>query len=298
MRMGLQIPHFHHGLESPAEITPWLRNIAQTADAVGFDSIWVMDHFFQLGGRDWLSPVEAAMLEGYSTVSYIAGITERIRVGVLVTGVMYRHPGILIKTVTTLDVLSGGRANFGIGAGWYEKESRGLGAPFPPRKERYEQLEETLQIAKKMWSGDFSPYNGKHYQLEYPLNSPQPLTKPHPPIMIGGTGEKKTLRLVAQYADACNIGGLYYLSIEKIVHLLDILKGHCDTVGRSYDAIERTVLDTFDMSGGVTARDIVERCKVMADAGIQTVIFNMPHEYTSAILELFGREIIPAVADF
>src|SRR6185437_3600761 len=168
----------------------------------GFASIWVMDHFFQIA---MMGAPEEPMLESYSTLSYLAGATKRVKLGTMVTGVVYRHPGILVKTVTTLDVLSGGRAYLGIGAAWNEQEARGLGVPFPALKERFERLEETLQIAHQMWSGDRSPYNGRYYQLTDPLNSPQPLTKPHPPIMIGGGGEQKTLRLVAQYGDACNL---------------------------------------------------------------------------------------------
>ncbi|HEY0602394.1 MAG TPA: LLM class F420-dependent oxidoreductase [Herpetosiphonaceae bacterium] len=297
MRMGLQIPHFHHPASTQA-IAPWLKEIAQTADAVGFDSVWVMDHFFQLGGWDWLSPVEAPMLEGFSTLSYLAGLTQRIKLGLLVAGVIYRHPGILVKTATTLDVLSGGRSYFGIGAAWYEEEARGLGVPFPPLKERYEQLEETLLIAKQMWADDASPYHGKHYQLEQPLNRPQPISQPHPPIMIGGSGEKKTLRLVAKYADACNISGTYYTRVEEIGRLLDVLKSHCEDVGRPYEAIERTVLDTFDLSDPASAQKVLDRCRAMANVGVQTVIFNMPHAYTPAIIELVGREIIPAIAEY
>ncbi|MBV9788041.1 MAG: LLM class F420-dependent oxidoreductase [Chloroflexi bacterium] len=297
MRIGLQIPHFHYP-ESTQAIAPWLKEIAQTAEAVGFDSVWVMDHFFQLGLGTWLSPVEAPMLEGYNTLSYLAGLTQRIKLGLLVGGVIYRHPGILIKTATTLDVLSGGRSYFGIGAAWYEEEARGLGVPFPPLKERYEQLEETLLIAKQMWADDASAYHGKHFQLEQPLNRPQPINKPHPPIMIGGSGEKKTLRLVAKYADACNISGTFYGPVEEIGRLLGVLKGHCEDVGRPYEEIERTVLDTFDLSDPASVPGVIERCRAMANVGVQTVLFNMPHAYTPAIIELVGREIIPAIAEF
>src|SRR4051794_10869716 len=189
---------------------------------------------------------EREMMEGYSTLSYIAGKTERVKLGTLVTGIIYRYPGILVKTATTLDVLSGGRSYFGVGAAWYEREALGLGVPFPPLKERFERLEEVLQIAQQMWSGKTAPYQGKYYQLAEALTLPQPVSKPHPPIMIGGMGEQKTLRLVAKYADACNFfshGGVTVLQ-EK----LDVLKRHCDKLGRPYDEIEKTTLGTVDLS--------------------------------------------------
>src|SRR5882672_9884314 len=201
MKIGLQIPIFTWPGGPPA-LAQKLREIAQTADGAGFASIWVMDHLFQI---PMVGAAEQEMLEGYATLSYLAGVTRRAKLGTMVTGVTYRHPGVLLKTVTTLDVLSGGRAYLGIGAAWFEREHVGLGVPFPPLAERFERLEETLRIAKQMWSGNDGPYKGKHYQLAETLNSPQVLSKPHPPILIGGAGEKKTLRLVAQYGDACNI---------------------------------------------------------------------------------------------
>ncbi|HZC19490.1 MAG TPA: LLM class F420-dependent oxidoreductase, partial [Rubrobacteraceae bacterium] len=201
MRIGLQVPRFTWP-GGPGDLGPRLAEIGRTADEAGFASIWVMDHFFQI---QYVGATEEPMLEGYSALSYLAGVTAWAKLGTLVTGVIYRHPGILVKTVTTLDVLSGGRAYFGIGAGWFEREAKGLGVPFPPVSERFERLEETLRIARQMWSGEVAPYDGKHYHLAEALNSPQALTKPHPPIMVGGMGERKTLRLVAQYADACNL---------------------------------------------------------------------------------------------
>lgn len=211
------------------------------------------------------------------------------------TGVIYRHPGILIKTVTTLDVLSGGRAYLGIGAAWNEREAVGLGVPFPPVAERFQRLEETLQIAKQMWSGDNGPYAGTYYRLAEALNSPQPLSKPHPPILIGGTGEKKTLRLVAQYADACNL--FARMGIDAVRGKLDVLKRHCDTVRRDYDEIEKTTLGTVHLaSGGLNASDVIEQCRALAGLGIQQAIFNMPNVHEIAPLEIFGREIIPVVA--
>ena len=183
------------------------------------------------------------MLEGYSTLAYVAGVTERIQLGTLVTGVTYRHPGLLVKTVTTLDVLSGGRAWLGIGAGWYEREHLGLGVPFPPVSERFERLEETVQIAQQMWSGVDGPYEGKHYQLAETLCQPMPLSTPHPRILIGGSGEQKTLRLVARYADACNLFAMPgEEGLSTLSHKLDVLRAHCEAEGRPFEAIEKTVI--------------------------------------------------------
>lgn len=293
MRIGLQIPSFTWPGGS-TEIGPRLAEIAKTADEAGFYSLWVMDHFFQI---EVIGPPDDSMLESYATLSYLAGITQRVRLGALVTGVTYRHPGILIKTVSTLDVLSGGRAYLGIGAAWNERESVGLGVPFPPLKERFERLEETLQIAKQMWSGHREPYQGQHYHLAEPINSPQPLSQPHPPILIGGMGENKTLRLVAQYADASNL--FAFVGNEALRQKLDVLKRHCEAVGRPYDEIERTALSTVHLaSEGMTATQVIETCRGLADVGIQQVIFNMPNVHEIEPLERFGREIIPAVAEF
>jgi F420-dependent oxidoreductase-like protein len=236
------------------------------------------------------------MLEGYSALSYLAGVTERVKLGTLVTGVIYRYPGILLKTATTLDVLSSGRAYLGIGAGWFEREARGLGVPFPPVKERFERLEETLQIAHQMWSGKVAPYQGAHYQLEETLNSPQAPSRPHPPVMIGGMGERKTLRLVAQYADACNL--FAFAGTDVIRHKLDVLRGHCEDVGRNYAEIERTALGTVNLApDGMAAEEVIGLCRELSDAGIQHLIFNMPNVHEIKPLETFGEEIIPAVAD-
>jgi F420-dependent oxidoreductase-like protein len=293
MRIGLQVPNFTWP-GGAAAIGPRLAEIGRTADDAGFASLWVMDHFFQIRGY---GPPEQPMLEGYSALSYLAGVTKRVKLGTLVTGVIYRHPGILVKTVSTLDALSGGRAYLGIGAAWNEEESRGLGVPFPALKERFERLEEALQIAHKMWAGDVTPYDGKHYQLANPINQPQPLSRPHPPIMIGGGGEQKTLRLVAQYADACNL--FARLGNTIIRQKLEVLRRHCEAVGRPYDAIERTSLATVQLgAGGVTAADVIAICRELAYLGIQHAIFNMPNVHELAPLEVFGREIIPAVAEF
>ncbi len=298
MKIGLQVPSFTWP-DGPKEIGSKLAEIARTADDNGFASIWVMDHFFQIGGRDrtgFLGPAEDYMLEGYSTLSYLAAITKKVKLGTLVTGVVYRHPGILIKTVTTLDVLSGGRAYLGIGAAWNEREALGLGVPFPPIKERFERLEETLQIANQMWSDNNGPYNGKHFQLAETLCSPQPLSKPHPPILIGGAGEKKTLRLVAQYADACNL--FAQMGTETVRNKLDILKGHCEKVGRDYAEIEKTALSTAHLAPEkMSPADVIQQCRALAAIGIQQVIFNMPNVHEIKPLETFGREIIPALIE-
>jgi F420-dependent oxidoreductase-like protein len=298
MKIGLQIPNFTYPA-GPKELGSKLAEIAHTADDAGFASIWVMDHFFQIGSRDrsmGLGPAEEEMLEGYSTLSYLAGITKKATLGTLVTGVIYRHPGILIKTVTTLDVLSGGRAYLGIGAGWNEREARGLGVPFPPIKERLEQLEETLEIAKQMWSDNNGAYKGRHFQLAETLCSPQPLSKPHPRILIGGSGEKKTLRLVAKYADACNL--FANMGTEVVRSKLDILKKHCEKVGRDYAEIEKTTLGTVHLAPDkLKAKDVIEQCRTLAGLGIQHAIFNMPNVHEIKPLEIFGREIIPSLAD-
>ena len=289
MRIGLQIPTFTWS----GEIKATLSEIVRTAEKAGFSSIWVMDHFYQL---EMFGHAGDPMLEAYSTLNFIAALTNKVELGTLVTGVVYRHPGVLIKTVTTLDVLSGGRSYFGVGTGWYEREARGLGLPFPKIQYRYEILEETLQIAKQMWSGKRDPYNGKHHQLAEPISSPQPLSKPHPKILIGGMGEKKTLRLVAQYADACNL--FAYGGLEAINHKLKVLKKHCETIGRPYDEIERTALSTANLSSGnMSIEDVIGMCKGLAGENIEHLIFNMPNVQEIMPLEKFGEEIIPAVAD-
>lgn len=294
MKIGLQIPSFTWP-GGPAELGGTLRAVARTADDVGFASIWVMDHFFQIGS---VGQAEEPMLESYSTLGFMAAVTSRARLGTMVTGANYRAPGFLVKTVSGLDVLSGGRAWLGIGAGWYEREALGLGLPFPPLKERFERLEETLQIAHLMWSGDTSPYEGRHYHLAEPMNSPQPLSQPHPPILIGGGGERKTLRLVAQYADACNL--FSHMDNDALAHKLDVLKGHCEDIGRDYDEIERTVLVMMRAdSGGIDTAKLVENCLSWADMGIQhAILSSVPAIHTLTPLETIGREVIPAVADF
>jgi len=235
MRLGVHFVQFTFPGE-PASIAPVLGRAAQAAEAAGVTHISVMDHYFQM---EAMAPASEPMLEGYTTLGYLAGQTSTARLGLLVTGVTYRHPALLAKIVTTLDVLSGGRAELGIGAAWYEREHRGLGVPFPPVSERFERLEETLRICLRMWSDDNGPFEGKHYQLQETMCIPAPLSRPRPPILIGGSGERKTLRLVAQYADACN---LFAAGPDEIARKLDILRRHCDDVGRDYDTITKTVL--------------------------------------------------------
>ena len=292
VRIGLQVPSFSWPEGTPG-IGSKLAEIGRTADEAGFASLWVMDHFFQIQG---VGDVDEPMLEGYSALNFLAGVTNRAKLGTLVTGVHYRYPGLLVKTVTTLDVLSGGRAYLGIGAGWNERESRGLGVPFPSTRERFERLEEALHIAHQMWSGEVGPYEGEHYQLAETLNSPQALSEPHPPVMIGGMGEKRTLRLVAQYADACNL--FSYGGSDLVRHKLDVLRSHCEDVGRDYEEIERTALGTAYLAErGMGADDVIDLCREMSEAGVQHLIFNMPNVHEIKPLETFGEEIIPAVAD-
>jgi F420-dependent oxidoreductase-like protein len=286
MHIGLQVPNYTMEGGVPA-LRSHLKNIAQFVDSHGFYSLWVMDHFFQL---DMLGGADREMLESYSTLSYFAALTERVKLGALVTGVIYRHPGLLLKTVTTLDVLSGGRAYFGIGAAWYEREALGLGVPYPPTGERMERLEETLQLARRMFAGDRTPFHGKHYNLHEPFLNPMPIGTPK--IMVGGQGEKKTLRFVAQYADACNFflrNGEAALS-EK----LDVLKRHCDAVGRDYGTIEKTTLGTITAT--TSAGQVLDDCQMAARLGFTHVIYNVSQVENMAILEMLANSVIPEAA--
>jgi F420-dependent oxidoreductase-like protein len=292
VRIGLQIPSFSWP-GGPARLGARLAEIARSADDAGFASLWVMDHFFQI---PMVGPAEREMLEGWTTLGFLAGHTRRARLGTLVTGVTYRHPGVLVKIASTLDVLSGGRAWLGIGAAWFEREHVGLGVPFPPLAERFERLEETLRIAKQMWSGKVERFEGRYYTLAETLDVPAPLSRPHPPILIGGMGERKTLRLVARYADACNL--FLYAGREVLSKKLEVLRRHCDAVGRPYEAIEKTALGTVQLAPGKSsAADVIRICRELAEVGIQHVIFNMPNVHELAPLETFGKEVIPAVAE-
>jgi len=294
MKIGLQIPRFNWS-GYPQSIAPKLAEIARAAEAADFSSLWVMDHYYQIAPG--LGQADDPMLEGYSALNYLAGVTERVSLGTLVTGVIYRFPAHLIKSVTTLDVLSGGRAYFGVGAAWYEEEARGMGFPFPPVGERFERLEEALQLAHQMWAGDRSPFTGKHYQLAEPISSPQPISQPHPPILIGGMGEQKTLRFVARYGDGCNL--FLRAGIEKLKHKLEVLQRHCDDLGRDINEIERTTLGTVHLAPGkMSASDVIATCRELASLGVSHAIFNMPNPQEITPLETFGREIIPAVQEF
>lgn len=258
-------------------------------------SLWVMDHFFQIQN---LGPAEHEMLEGWSALAFAAGVTNRIRLGTMVTGVTYRYPGILAKTATTLDVLSHGRAYLGIGAAWNEEEHIGLGVPFPPRAERFERLEETLQIVLQMWSGNDKPFEGKHYQLGRLLNSPQAVQRPHPPILIGGVGEQKTLRMVAQYADACNL--FVRIGDDELRRKLDVLRGHCERLGRPYDDIEKTSLDRVFITrdgreGSLSPAAAIAYFGHLAELGFDQAIISMPNVSDPGAFEVLTTDVIPAV---
>jgi F420-dependent oxidoreductase-like protein len=289
VQIGVQIPDFTFP-NGPARLGADLAAIGRAADEAGFGFIAVMDHFFQI---PVIGPADREMLEAYSTLAFLAGVTSRAKLLTLVTGTVYRHPGILAKTVTTLDVLSGGRAWLGIGAAWNEEESRGLGIPFPPVAERFERLEETLQICLQMWRGDQTPYQGKHYQLERPLNSPQALTKPHPPIMIGGGGERKTLRFVARYAQACNL-----FPGPDLARKLDVLRAHCDAEGRDYDEITKTCYFIFDPGDkGEKTAEMVDQLGNLAQLGFHAAIGAVANVWDITPLEIIGSQVIPQVAN-
>jgi F420-dependent oxidoreductase-like protein len=288
VQIGLQIPDYTWP-GGPARLGRDLAKVARSAEEAGFDFISVMDHFFQIGV---IGPPEHEMLEAYTTLGYLAGCTSRAKLVTLVTGAVYRPPGILAKIVTTLDVLSGGRAWLGIGAAWNEEESRGLGIGFPPVAERFERLEETLQICLQMWRGDQAPYHGRHYQLERPLNSPQALSRPHPPIMIGGSGERKTLRFVARYAQACNL-----FPGPDLARKLDVLRAHCEAEGRDYDEIIKTCYYTFDVGEkGEKAGQVADELAALAGMGFGVAIGRVARVWEVSPLEIIGSHVIRAVA--
>ena len=292
MYIGLQIPSFKIP-GGTAAIRPKLKEVVTTAEGAGFHSLWVMDHYYQikgLFGEAYTDP----MLEAYTTLGYVAGLTEKARLGVLVTGVIYRHPAVLMKMVNTLDILSGGRAYLGIGAAWYEDEAKGYGIPYPSTSERFEQLEDSLKLAKALWNSDEIAFTGRHFSAPAITNNPRPLSSPHPRIMVGGTGPNKTLRMVAEYADACNIGD--WVGTENMQKALDTLKGHCEALGRDYDTIEKTSLCTVNLSGNDTVESTVVRIQKLSEMGFTHAIFNMPDVYKITPLKTFAKEIIPAVA--
>jgi F420-dependent oxidoreductase-like protein len=274
---------------SPASIAPMLRSTAVAAEEVGASWFTVMDHWFQM---EAYRTAHDEMLEAYTTLGYIAAVTKRVKIGTVVTGVTYRHPALLVKTATTLDVLSEGRGFLGIGAAWYEREHLALGVPFPPLKERFERLEETLQIALQMWSDDNGPYDGAHYQLAETICVPPPVQQPRPPIVIGGSGERKTLRMVAQYADATNLQGA---DVEVLAHKLDVLRGHCDAVGRDYDTIEKTVQGGA-MNVNEHPDDFLRMAEACAALGIEHIQLRAPAPDPAGYVRAFGDTLAERVA--
>jgi len=304
MRVGLNVANFVVP-GGPARLGAELVRVARRAEAVGFDSFLVWDHFFWDASPVGPGVTDRAMIEAFTTLGFIAGVTSTIRIGTLVASATYRHPGVLIKQVTTLDLLSGGRAIFGVGAGWFEEEHRALGIPFPSAGERLERLEETVQIALQMWADEGTydrakPFRGRHYRLERTLNVPQTLQRPHPPILIGGGGEQKTLRLVAQYGDACNLHGR--LPPDQLAHKLAVLRGHCERLGRPYEAIEKTLYGrlhvTRDGRGGtMSAPQAIAYCRTLAGLGFDTLFlvddtFNI---YDPGVLDLWATDLLPAI---
>jgi len=290
MRIGLHIADFTWP-NGPTKLAQDLTRIATAAEDLGFARLSVMDHVWQI---HVVGPAEHEMLEAYTTLGYLAARTSRIELVSWVTAVVYRDPGLLAKLVTTLDVLSEGRAWLGIGAAWNEEEARGLGLLFPPTAERFERLEEALQICLQMWSDDESPYRGKHYNLARTLNSPQSIQRPHPPILIGGGGEKKTLRLVAKYAQACNL-----FPGPDLERKLDVLRGHCEDVGRDYDEIEKTVMTSIDPgANGEHVDALIEELHRLSKCGVAHVHGRVPEVAQLTRLELLGERVIPAVANF
>lgn len=299
MKIGIQLPSFNYPGGAGA-IGPTLADIGREVDAAGFTSLWVMDHFFQIEG---VGPTEDPMLEGYSALAYLAAVTRRVALGTLVSGVTYRQPGIFAKTVTTLDVLSGGRAWLGIGAGWYEREHHALGVPYPPTAERFERLEETLRVVRQMWDdGNDGPFEGTHYRLAETMNHPQVIFRPHPPILIGGGGEKRTLRLVAEYADATNLMALP-AQLDEIPRKLDVLRGHCAAVGRDYDTIQRTAImplrtGTTDDEATRAIEAALPDLERVAGMGIDQVILSATDLADARTVTRIAERVLPVAAGF
>ena len=292
MEIGLHVPKFTWP-NGPRQLAQDLTRIAVAAEDAGLAKLSVMDHVWQIGP---VGPPELDMLEAYTTLGYLAARTKKIELLAWVTAVVYREPGLLGKAVSTLDVLSEGRAWLGIGAAWNEPEARGLGLPFPSTKERFERLEEALQICLQMWSGSDEPYEGKHYQLERTLNVPLPLSRPHPPILIGGGGEKKTLRLVAQYAQACN---LFAGPLPEVARKLDVLREHCVAVGRDYDEIQKTVMLPLDPGqDGENVEDLLEKLRGLAGLGVSHVHGRVPDVESIRPLEILGEQVVPEALKF
>jgi F420-dependent oxidoreductase-like protein len=301
VKLGISLGGFPMGTDA-ARMGPLLSRLARRADEAGFDSLWTMDHFFQIPITG--QPAEAPLLEGYAVLAFLAAETERIRLGTMVTCVAYRHPGVLVKAVTSIDVLSGGRVIFGVGAGApfnelppgrspRDFEVYGLGIPFPPLAERFERLEEVVQIALQMWSGDEASYEGTHYQLLRPLNSPNTLQRPHPPILIGGSGEQKTLRLVARHGDMCNLFDLPGTGFaDNMKHKLEVLRSHCDDAGRRYGTIEKTVSTFFDPAQDRAG--VIDHLVQLADLGIDHAMVSPRRPWDEATLDWLAA-IVPDV---
>lgn len=288
MRIGIHYANFTHP-DWQFALVDRLTETAQIADQGGASLFTVMDHYFQM--EDLGGPPEP-MLEGYTTLGYLAGLTENLRLGLLVTGATYRHPGLLAKIVTTLDVLSRGRAMLGIGAAWYDREHAGLGVPFPPVSERFERLEEALEIVEQMWAGEGGSYVGRHYQLAETVNVPPPVQRPRPPILIGGSGEKKTLRLVAQHADACNLFGG---SPDAVRHKLDVLRRHCDDVGRDYESIEKTMIVVDDPLQDTDA--FLKSMQEYAAEGISLITMMPPTDDPAGWTGSVCEDVLPRLAE-
>jgi F420-dependent oxidoreductase-like protein len=292
MKVGLHISNFTWD-GGAAELRFRLAEIAQRAEQAGVDRISVMDHVWQIAPN---GAPEEPMLEAYTALGWLAAKTERVKLLTMVTAVVYREPGLLAKALTTLDVLSGGRAILGIGAAWNEEESRGLGLFFPPTAERFERLEEALRICQQMWSDDEGPFDGEHYHLARTLNSPQVLSRPHPPILIGGAGEKKTLRLVARYADSCNI--MAY-DVEVAAHKLDVLREHCANEGRDYDEIEKTAQTRFNLGeNGANVNQTIENLHAISELGFTVAHGSLIGVSKDRQFDLFAERIIPALEKF
>jgi F420-dependent oxidoreductase-like protein len=289
MRIGVHLVKFDFD-GGPGAIGPTVAAFGAAAEEAGLDNLSLMDHYLQL---EFMGPPDGQMLEGYTTLGFLAAHTSTVDLQLLVTGVTYRHPGLLAKIVTTLDVLSGGRAVLGLGAAWYEQEHRALGVPFPPVAERFERLEETLQVVHRMFDGDRTPYDGKHYRLEGPVNSPAPVRRP--PIMVGGGGERKTLRLVAKYADACNLFANADGGPAAVRQKLDVLRRHCEAEGTDYDAIAKTIL----WSGPLDPADgsIVDHLRGFAEIGVSEVhVMHLGDDPVEFVRQL-GTSLVPAVHD-
>jgi len=292
MKVGLHISNFTWDGGAP-ELRFRLGEIAQRAEQAGVDRISVMDHVWQIITN---GEPEEPMLEAYTALGWLAAKTERVKLLTMVTAVVYRDPGLLAKAMTTLDVLSGGRAILGIGAAWNEEESRGLGLFFPPLAERFERLEEALRICKQMWSDDEGSFESKHYHLTRTLNSPQVLSRPHPPILIGGSGEKKTLRLVARYADSCNI---FAQDIGAAAHKLEVLRQHCENEGRNYDEIEKTGQTRFNLGeNGENVQQTIEQLHQAAELGFTVAHGSLIGVSKARQFDLFAERIIPALEKF